>query len=186
MILRVPLVFAMYINALLMMNGLLPAPQEPTQLLQKGAKMNNPRFALPFGLTDKDLPNVEIMYAFNSAKTGAGKQELTLRGSGKVTLLLTRTMGGKPVVLEGHVDPKIVACLLDFMAGQEFLKFEDTYPAHDASANRVLQLVLPNQTKTVMLEGPGFTAFEMVAGATKFAAALALPEALNHRFFPNL
>ena len=149
--------------------------------------MNATKLALPFGLNEADLPKVEITYAFYSAKTGAGKQELTVSGSGKVTLLLTRTMGDAPTIREGRIDPRTVSSLLDFMADQGFLGFADHYPTdHDPHARRVLRLVLPSRTKTVMLDEPGFPAFEMVAGATKFAAGLALPEALNHRFFPNL
>ncbi|HVG58115.1 MAG TPA: hypothetical protein VNA24_06145 [Hyalangium sp.] len=149
--------------------------------------MSTAETALPFGLTKADLPKVEIMYAFYSAKTGAGKQELTVSGSGKVKLLLTKTMGDNPTIREGTLDPKVVAGLLDFMADQGFMGFSDHYPStHGPHARRVLKLSLPTQTKTVMLDEPGFTAFEMVAGATKFAASLALPEALNHRFFPNL
>ena len=39
---------------------------------------------LPFNLTSSDLKNVEILYAFYSAKTGAGKQEITITGTGKI------------------------------------------------------------------------------------------------------
>lgn len=142
---------------------------------------------LPFGLTDAELPKVEIMYAFYSAKTGAGKQELTIGGDGTVTLLMTKTAGDPPVTRTGHLDPKIVVSLLGFLSAQGFLGFADEYPAKgDPHARRMLKLVTPRQTKTVALDEPGFPAFEMVAGAVQFAAGIALPEALNHRFFPNL
>jgi hypothetical protein len=49
-----------------------------------------------------------------------------------------------------------------------------------------LRLTLPTGGKTVALDEPGFAAFEMVAGAIKYAAGVALPEALGNRFFPNL
>lgn len=180
-------IFTLCASALLTADCSRPWSKETTQPLKKGTEMNATQSALPFGLNETDLPKVEVMYAFYSAKTGAGKQELTVSGSGKVTLLLTRTMGDNPTIREGTIDPKIVARLLDFMADQGFLGFADHYPAHhDPHARRVLRLVLPAQTKTVMLDEPGFPAFEMVAGATKFAASLALPETLNHRFFPNL
>ena len=153
----------------------------------RDTNMNEEARNLPFGLSAADLNNVEIMYGFYSAKTGAGKQELTVFGSGKVTLYLTNTRGAAPEIRAGQLHPNVVIGLLDFLADQGFLGFEDHYPSeHDPHVRRVLKLVLPSQTKTVMLDTPGFPAFEMVAGATKFAASLALPETLNRRFFPNL
>lgn len=152
----------------------------------KGGNEMSSTGVLPFGLREADLPRVEIMYAFYSAKTGAGKQELTVSGAGKVTLLMTRTMGDQPQVLQGSLHPQAVVALLEFMADQNFLGFSDHYPSQHPHARRVLRLVLPGQTKTVMLDEPGFPAFEMVAGAVKYAASLARPEVLHNRFFPNL
>lgn len=167
--------------------GVLATRQASTQSPQRGKTMTAAAQPLPFGLTEAELPKVEIMYAFYSAKTGAGKQELTISGSGKVTLLMTKTAGDAPVTRTGQLDPKIVISLLDFLSDQGFLGFSDHYPPKgDPHARRVLKLSMPKQTKTVALDEPGFSAFEMVAGAVKFTAGIAVPEALNHRFFPNL
>ena len=105
--------------------------------------------ALPFGLKVTDLPQVEIMYAFYSAKTGAGRQELTISGNGTVRLLLTRTRDDQPVIREAQLHPQVIATLLDFMASQSFLGFSDHYPSSHAHphSRRVLRLVLPGQTK---------------------------------------
>ena len=142
---------------------------------------------LPFGLTDADIPKIEILYGFYSMKTGAGKQEITVTGTGKVTLLLTKTAGDTPQTRTGQLDPKVVIALLDFMADRGFKNFDDHYPPKgDPHAREVIKLVTPKWTKTVALDQPGFPAFEMLAGAVKFAAGIAVPEALNNRFFPNL
>lgn len=153
----------------------------------KGRTMNIERVALPFGLSRADLNKVEIMYGFYSAKSGAGRQELTIFGSGKVQLLLTRNSEAVPLIVEGHLNETMIVVLLAFMADQGFMGFDALYPSHDGPhARRVLRLTLPSETKTVALDEPGFAAFEMVAGAIKYAAGVALPEALGQRFFPNL
>ena len=153
----------------------------------RDTSMNENVRKLSFGLKATDLNNVEIMYGFYSAKTGAGKQELTIYGSGKVRLYLTRMREAAPEIREGQLHLDVVIGLLDFLADQGVLGFEDHYfSEHDPHVRRVLRLVLPSQTKTIMLDTPGFPAFEMVAGATKFAASLALPEILNQQFFPNM
>lgn len=149
--------------------------------------MKGETVALPFGLSRSDLGKAEIMYGFYSAKPGAGRQELSILGSGKVKLLLTRSSEAAPSIVEGQLDEKMIVGLLAFMADQGFMGFEDEYPNDDGPhARRLLRLTLPSGTKTVALDKPGFTAFEMIAGAIKYAAGVALPEALGNRFFPNL
>lgn len=142
---------------------------------------------LPFGLRQEELATVEVMYGFYSAKSGAGKQEISIRGNSRVSLYMTRSRYDPPSIHEGKLDVAVVVRLLDLMEEKGFLGFQDHYAAEgDPHARRVLRLVLPHNTKTVMLDQPGFPAFEVVAGAVKLAAGLALPEALKHRFFPNL
>jgi hypothetical protein len=153
----------------------------------KGKTMDIQKAELPFGLNRADLGKVEIMYGFYSAKTGAGRQELAILGSGKVSLLMTRSGESVPSIVEGHLEEKMIVGLLAFMADQGFVGFEELYPSHDGPhARRVLRLSLPSGTKTVALDEPGFPAFEIVAGAIKYAAGVAVPEALGQRFFPNL
>ena len=165
-----------------------PATAQKLPPSPKGTAMNPIEAPLPFGLKTSDLSKVEVMYAFYSAKTGAGRQELTINGNGMVRLLFTRNRDAAPTIREAQVHPQVVATLLEFLADQSFLGFSDHYPSHHdhPHARRVLRLVLPNQTKTVLLDEPGFPAFEMVAGAVKFAASLGQPETLGHKFFPNL
>src|SRR4051812_21884883 len=74
---------------------------------------------LPFGI-DKNTPldQVEILLAFYSAKTGAGRQEITLRGDGLVRLYFSRSSQDKtPKILESNCGSGTVMRLLDLMEG---------------------------------------------------------------------
>src|SRR5690606_23341767 len=72
---------------------------------------------LPFGIgKETPLDKIEILLAFCSAKTGAGKQEITPRGDGTVRLFFSRSMQDKtPKHIEGACDPGTVLRLLDLM-----------------------------------------------------------------------
>jgi hypothetical protein len=154
---------------------------------QKGVPVTNQPEPLPFNLTKSTLPEVELLYGFYSSKTGAGKQEITILGSGKVKLLLTRSFSSPPEIREGAVSTDLVVRLLDMIAGENFLTLNDHYPAHDAPhARRIIRLSLPDVTKTVIVDEPVCPEFERVAGAAKLLSGIALPEALGQRFFPNL
>ncbi len=142
---------------------------------------------LPFGLLPDQVAKTEVFYSFVSGKTGAGRQEMTIGGDGTVKLLFTAVRGEEPTTAEGRISKDVVLRLLDILEGQGILNLEDHYPPKgDFHSRRTLQLTLPSQTKTVMMDEPGVIAFERMAGAVMLAAAIALPEAINHRFFPNL
>ncbi len=156
-------------------------------LPQKGTRVTNQPQILPFNLTKSTLPEVEILYGFYSAKTGAGKQEITISGKGKVQLLLTRSFSSEPEIREGVVSTDLVVRLLDLIEGEKFLNLNDHYPGHDAPhARRIIRLSLPDATKTVSVDEPVCPEFERVAGAVKLLSGIALPETLGQRFFPNL
>ena len=144
---------------------------------------------LPFGITkDTPLDQVEVLLAFYSAKTGAGKQEITLRGDGLVRLFLTRSSQDKsPKILEGHCDPASILRLLDLMEGLGIFGLPEEMPSDGhPHARRLLEVKLPGRFKRIALDEPGNYSIEQIIGAVKLAAGLCLPEALNHRFFPNL
>jgi hypothetical protein len=142
---------------------------------------------LPFGLKEDQLKEVEVMLGFYSAKTGAGKQEMSIDGTGKVKLFMTRVRDGEPETREGQVEKVVVVTLLDFLEGQEVLGMDDVYPSdHDPHARRLIRVTLPGQVKNVALDEPGVPAFEQIFGAVRLACGVGMPEALNHRFFPNL
>jgi hypothetical protein len=142
---------------------------------------------LPYKLSAADLPKVEIMHSFVSMKTGAGRQEIYILGTGQVRLLFSGTAKENPDVREGKLAPDLVIRLLDFIEGQGLAGLEEHYPAsHNPHARRIVRLTLPGMIKTVMVDEPKNLEFERIVGAVKYAAGIALPDALNNRFFPNL
>lgn len=144
---------------------------------------------LPFGFTQETpLEKVEILLAFYSAKSGAGKQEITLRGDGLVRLFFLKSVQDKaPKTLEGRCDFRAVLRLLDLMEGLGLFGLPEEIPSEGhPHARRLLEVHLPDRTKRIALDEPGNYAIEQMIGAVKLAAGQCLPEALNHRFFPNL
>jgi len=152
----------------------------------KGTQVAQDSFALPFNLTQADLPRVEVFYAFYSGKTGAGKQELKVKAAG-VTLLRTRSMDAAPEIREAPLPPQAIWRLLDVLAEENVFGLEEEYPAPaDPYYRRLLRVTIPGRTKSVIVEGPAPAEFERITGALRFAASMALPETLLRRFFPNL
>lgn len=144
---------------------------------------------LPFGIgKDTPLDKIEILLAFYSAKTGAGKQEITLRGDGTVRLFFSRSMQDKtPKHMEATCEPGTVLRLLDLMEGLGLFGLPDEVPSEGhPHARRLLEVRLPDRMKRIALDEPGNYAIEQMIGAVKLAAGSCIPEALNHRFFPNL
>lgn len=144
---------------------------------------------VPFGITkDTPLDKVEILLAFYSAKTGAGKQEITLRGDGTVRLFFSKSAQDKtPRVVEGQCGVEPVLRLLDLMEGAGLFGLPEEAPSDGhPHARRLLEVKLPGRFKRITLDEPGNYSIEQVIGAVKLAAGQCLPEALNHRFFPNL
>ena len=146
---------------------------------------------MPFELRpDADLSKAEIFYTFISPKAGAGRQEVTIGGDGKVTLFHSRSSDDKqPTIREGRLDPAVVLRLLDFIDGRSFLRLEDHYPPEEEgcqAARRVVRVRAPGVLKEVTVQREGVDAFEQVVAGVLFSASLALPEAINGRLFPNL
>ena len=129
---------------------------------------------LPFGIdTNTDMSQVEIKLAFISAKTGAGKQEITLSGNGQVRLFFSRSFQ--------------VLRLLDFMEGCGLFGLPDQIAGTDRSASqRILEVKLPGRSKRIAIQESDLDSVEQMIGAIMFAAGTCLPEALNNRLFPNL
>ncbi|MDQ3003192.1 MAG: hypothetical protein M3Y08_18265 [Fibrobacterota bacterium] len=144
---------------------------------------------LPFGL-DKDTPldQVEVSLAFHGAKTGAGKQEITLRGDGLVRLFFSRSTQDKaPKTIEGQCNPESILRLLDFMEGNGLFGLPDVVASHGHQhARRLLQVKVPGRMKQIGVDEPGLQAVEQMIGAVMLVAGQCAPEALNNRFFPNL
>lgn len=141
---------------------------------------------LPFNLTQEQLPDVGISYASYSAKSGVGKAEITISGSGELALLQETVRDDpNPRVFTETIPMAIVTRLLDVLQEENFFALDDYYPhSGTPTGTRVITLTLPGRTKQVILDQPASApAFERVAGAIKLAAGLATPEALQQRFF---
>ncbi|MDB5105975.1 MAG: hypothetical protein JWP91_3664 [Fibrobacteres bacterium] len=144
---------------------------------------------LPFNLGKiPDLEQVRIKLAFLSAKSGAGTQEITLSGVGHVRLSFSRSMQDKsPRILERDCDAETTTRLLDFMEGAGILDMEDQIGGEPKGRSlRVLELTLPDRVKRISVVGTGPDPLERIWGAAQLAAGQCLPEALNHRLFPDL
>ena len=151
----------------------------------------NPETKIPFGLKPTELPLANLLLGFYSGKTGAGRQEITLRGDGSVQLFHSRSMeDDQPKTLQGTLPPQVFLTLLDLFEDGHFFSLNDLYAGgHDhphAHARRILTLSLPGREKTVILEEPELYVAEQLVGATRLAAGIALPDAIGHHFFPNL
>ncbi|MDQ3003191.1 MAG: hypothetical protein M3Y08_18260 [Fibrobacterota bacterium] len=143
---------------------------------------------MPFGL-DKasDLGKIEIKLAFHGAKTGAGREEMTLWGDGRIRLYFSRSDQDKaPKIVEGTCESERILRLLDFMEGNGVMDGPDHVGQKPAGSTRELEIILPDRKKRILLQDTGDYSVEQVIGAVKLAAGQCIPEALNHRLFPNL
>lgn len=144
---------------------------------------------LPLSLKREDLAKLELSYGFYSAKTGAGEQEVFLHGDGRVRLKLTRAHDAEPEYRDGKLEPEVLLRLLELLESQGLMTLEDEYPDEEGPprGRRILTLTTPGTSKRVIVNEPDTPReFERMAGALLLAAGLATPDALLHRFFPNL
>ncbi len=144
--------------------------------------------ALPLSLTREDLSKLELSYGFYSAKTGAGVQEIHISGDGSVRLRRTRAYDAPPELREGKLEPEALLRLLQTVEHLGLMTLEDEYPTDERPiARRILKLTSPKVNKQILADEPmAPPEFERLSGALLLAAAQATPEALGHRFFPNL
>ena len=134
------------------------------------------------------LETITVTLDFFGAKTGAGTQRITLRGDGMVRLDFARSVQDKhPKSLEKDCGPATVLRLLDLMEANGVMGMPERIGGEPKGrSQRVLGLNLPGRTKRIAVVEDGGFAINEIIGAVKLAAGQCLPEALNHRFFPNL
>jgi hypothetical protein len=149
--------------------------------------MTTPRaFPLPFELTADDLPSVHLMYGIYSSKTGAGEEEVHLRGDGQVVLRRTASYTAPEQRLEGSLAVETFVRLLELLEDQRFAGLDDEYPSDRPGVRRVLELGSAGMSKRVAVDNDGPAAFERAVSALLFAASLARPEVLERRFFRTI
>jgi hypothetical protein len=137
----------------------------------------------PLGVTERDLPGVAVRYSLYSSKSGAGVEELYLRGDGRVTLRRTAAHDADPEIREGVLPPGVFLRLLEIADDQRFEALEDEYPSKEPGLRRVLGIRLPDREKQVIVDNVGNAQFERIVSAVLFAASLAEPMVLQRRFF---
>lgn len=167
------------------------APKRPAAAKQEGKKVSSPNvIQLPFELKAEQLAGVEIFHAFYSGKTGAGKQEVTLRGDGTVHLMKTKAYNLPPETLDGKLQRMNFIRLLEVAEEVNFRGLAEDYKptSGDPYWRRVIRLTLPDgRVHTVAVQNDLLQPeFERLAGAIRVVASMAVPEMLQHRFFPNL
>ena len=144
---------------------------------------------LPLGITEEmHLNEVQLVYGFYSAKTGAGRQELSFLADGTVKLFHSRSYNDpNPKTIEVKCSSDNILRLFDLLEGLGFFGLPDEYRSNDQPhARRLLKLSMPGREKVVAVDEPGNYAIEQCIGAIKLCAGLCIPEAINQRFFPNL
>ncbi len=141
-----------------------------------------PSIPLPFSLAAEDLPAVEIQYGVYSSKTGAGAEELHLKG-GRIVLRRTSRHGAPPEILEGSLPPAALVPLLRVMADQRFQNLPEEPGASRPSVRRIVTLTTPRLSKRVAIDGEGDPQFERVVGALLAVASQGRPEVLGRTFF---
>ena len=145
---------------------------------------------LPFALKPEQLAGVEIVYKYQSYKTGAGKQEIRLRGDGQVRLVKTRAYNLPEEALEGKLQRMHLIRLLELAEDVNFFGMEAEYkgPNADPYWKRMITIRLTDgRQHTVGVTNDHLhVPYEQLAGAIRGVSALAVPEVLKHRFFPNL
>ncbi len=152
----------------------------------KGNKMDKQIQYLPFGLKLEDYPGILISYSFHSAKTGMGKQEISISGDGKVKLSYAENYKAQPEIHEGKISVEVLIRLLDLFEEEHFYALEDMYTGDEHASTVIIEAKIGADSKKILVTGSDIPAFERIAGGIKLAAGLALPIALQHRFFPNL
>lgn len=146
---------------------------------------------LPFGLKVEQLPEVEVSVRYQSPKTGAGRQQLIIRGSGEVALVRTMAFDKPEEIVEARAPLLAVVRMLGVIETEEFFALDDEYPQQRHGGRYTLHVKLPSQEKQVMVavqmrEHQPPQAFSHVLGAMKLVAGLATREALHHRFLFTL
>lgn len=159
---------------------------------QDSVKEGKPRPAgtiLPLGIAaETPMNKIELVLGFYSSKSGAGVQEIALRADGTVTLFYSRSYADThPKVLKAKCPRNQVLRLLEFLEEMGFLDFPGEIGSGNAApSRRIIKLTMPGREKIVAVDEPGNYAVEQCIGAIKLCAAMCIPEAIHHRFFPNL
>jgi hypothetical protein len=138
------------------------------------------------GLAEEDLQEVEVKYGVYSSKTGAGVEELFLRGDGKVVLRRTESRTAEAQIEEGTLDLNVLIRLLELLEDQRFFGLDEEQFADHPGLRRIVTVSTPKAEKQVAVDNEGGAQFERSVSAILFAASLGEPRVLERRFFQTM
>lgn len=147
---------------------------------------------LPSALGPEQLDQVELVYSFISPKTGAGRQEIHIKGTGAVQLLRTMAYDHPEQTIDAQAPRDATHRMLDVIEDGGFFALEDVYEQEPPHGGRlIIRVTLPGgHVKQVAVDVvPDHRpphGFERAVGAIKLVAGLSTPEALHHRFLSTL
>lgn len=167
------------------------APPEPVTSKEQTMLPMSDQF-LPSALTPAQLDEVEVFLGYFSPKTGAGRQEIRIKGTGEVQLLRTTAYDQPEELREAEVPRPAAQRMLEVLEDEGFFGLEDMYEQELPHGGRLMvRVTMPGgHAKQVAVDvlpehRPPY-AFARAIGAIKLVAGLATPEALGHRFFATL
>jgi hypothetical protein len=148
----------------------------------------------PFSLNADSFKKVKIILSFESSRSGAGIERVTIQGDLSVELYRTNaSLDMMPKIIKGVIPERVLWTLLEFLENRDFLKMPDTIENKDApysgphSVNPlVISLVLPDKTKSIILNHRISYAMDEVVGAIKLTAGVACSEMFGNKFFGDL
>lgn len=164
-----------------------PAKELKSFKAKEKSMLNEHTPYLPFSLNkNSDFNEIKIRLVFEAGKPNEGRQEICISGSGKIDLFFSRSSQDKnPRILEGNCDQHHIIRLLDFMEGNGIMDAESV-AENGQGSRRFMELILLGKIKRIYLDEANGYSIQQIVGAIKLAAGQCLPDALNHRFFPNL
>lgn len=168
-----------------------PERPDPTPVAEEPSMPFSSDF-LPSKLSDEQLDHVEVKYSFLSPKTGAGRQEIHIKGSGEVKLLRTLAYDQPEELRETRAPAGAARSMLDVMEDEGFFALDDEYELEPPNGGRfIVRVTFPGgHVKEVAVDVlPDHRppqAFARTVGAIKLVAGMATPEALHHRFLSTL
>ena len=138
---------------------------------------------LPFGLKPSEIGQVRIFLSNSVKKTGFGKEQLEISGTGEVKISHSENYNAPLRSLTGKVSQDQVVALLSYMESNGFSEMKDGYSANTMYESvRHVRLTLPGKEKGVYAEDPSAPPeFIRIYGAVKFLAGAALPECLDRK-----
>jgi hypothetical protein len=139
--------------------------------------------SLPYGLKPAELKQVRIFLSNSVKKTGFGKEQLEISGTGEVTISHSKNLEAPLESLSGKVPQDRVVALLSYMESNGFTDMQDGYSANSMYESvRFVRLTLPGKEKGVYAEDPlAPHEFIRIYGAVKFLAGTALPICLDRK-----